>query len=319
MFENLEVVSLENICVIGSINMDMVVKVDRMVQVGETILSKGYYKNSGGKGANQAVAASRLGLNVHMIGKVGKDETGDALLKKLTEDNINIDYIGIDENNPTGMAVITVDQEANNAIVVIPGANMSIDSLDIQKAKDIIKTSKIIVAQFETPVNATIEAFKAAKENNVITILNPAPAREIPKELLILTDIIIPNETETFEITNIKVEDEASIKLAAKKFLESGVKYVIITLGERGAALVSDESFEIISALKVNAIDTTAAGDSFIGALSCKLSKNDEIDFQKIKNAVGFANKVSSMVVQKPGAQASLPTLEEVLKEFGEE
>ncbi|MGE5627255.1 MAG: ribokinase [Solirubrobacterales bacterium] len=310
---------MENICVIGSINMDLVVKVDRMVQVGETILSKGYYKNSGGKGANQAVAASRLGVNVHMIGKVGKDETGDVLLKKLAEDNINIEYIGIDDKNPTGMAVITVDEAGNNAIIVIPGANMSVDSADLQKAKDVIIKSKIIVAQFETPVAATIEAFKTAKENNVVTILNPAPARKIPEELLALTDIIIPNETEAFEITNIKVEDEASIKLAAKKFLNSGVKYVIITLGERGASLISNESYEIINAIKVNAIDTTAAGDSFIGALSCRLCKCEKIDFEKIKKAIGFANKVSSMVVQKPGAQTSLPTLEEVLKEFGEE
>lgn len=310
---------MENICVIGSINMDLVIKVSRMGKVGETILSKGCYKNPGGKGANQAVAASRLGAHVHMIGKVGNDETGDILIKKLIEDNIDIEYISIDNVNPTGMAVITVDEAANNSIIVVPGANMSTDCSDIQKSKDIIKMSKLIVAQFETPVEATIAAFKIARENNVITILNPAPAREIPDELLALTDIIVPNETEAYELTKVKIDSENSIRLAAKKFLESGVKYVIITLGERGAALVSQVDYEVLKALRVNAIDTTAAGDSFIGALACMLCGCEKIEFEKIKEAVIFANKVSSMVVQKSGAQASLPRLEEVLKEFGEE
>ncbi len=308
-----------NVCVIGSINMDLMVKVDRMVKVGETIISKGYYKNSGGKGANQAVAASRLGANVYMIGKVGNDETGDVLLRKLSEDNVDVKYISIDEENPTGMAVITVDEAANNSIIVIPGANMNLDCSNVQRAEDIIKMSELIVAQFETPVEATVSAFQTARENNVITILNPAPAREIPDELLALTDIIIPNETEAYELTKVKIENEKSIKLAAERFLEKGVKYVIITLGERGAALISRNQYELLKAIKVNAIDTTAAGDSFIGALSSKLCNCKDLSFEEIKNAVIFANKVSSMVVQKEGAQASLPKLEEVLMKFGEE
>lgn len=308
-----------NVCVIGSINMDLMVKVDRMVKVGETIISKGYYKNSGGKGANQAVAASRLGANVYMIGKVGNDETGDVLLRKLSEDNVDVKYISVDEENPTGMAVITVDEAANNSIIVIPGANMKLDCSNVQRAEDIIKMSELIVAQFETPVEATVSAFQTARENNVITILNPAPAREIPDELLALTDIIIPNETEAYELTKVKIENEKSIKLAAERFLEKGVKYVIITLGERGAALISRNQYELLKAIKVNAIDTTAAGDSFIGALSSKLCNCKDLSFEEIKNAVIFANKVSSMVVQKEGAQASLPKLEEVLMKFGEE
>lgn len=310
---------MKDICVIGSINMDLVVKVNRMAKVGETILSEGYYKYSGGKGANQAVAASRLGARVHMIGKVGNDDNGDALLKKLAEDEVDIEYISVDNSNPTGMAVIMVDQDANNSIIVVPGANMKIESSDVQKAREVIIMSKLIVAQFETPVEATIEAFKIAKDNNVVTILNPAPAREIPDELLGLTDIIIPNETEAYELTKIKIDNENSIKAAAEKFLERGAKYAIITLGERGAALVSKEGFEIIKAVKVTALDTTAAGDSFIGALASKLCNYEKIDFEKIKEAVIFANKVSSMVVQKPGAQASLPTLNEVMEEFGED
>jgi ribokinase len=310
---------MENICVIGSINMDLVINVDRMVKVGETILSKNFNKNSGGKGANQAVAASRLGVNVHMIGKVGNDDVGDILLKKLSEDNIDVEFVSIDNVNPTGMAIITVDEFANNSIIVIPGANLDIECSDVKKAENIIKMSKLIIAQFETPIESTITAFKIAKENGVITILNPAPAKEIPRELLALTDIIVPNETEACELTKVKIESEVSIKLASKKFLESGVKYVIITLGERGSALVSNEEYELLEAIKVNAVDTTAAGDSFIGALACMLCRHDKIEFGLIKDAVIFANKVSSMVVQKPGAQASLPKLEEVLQVFGEE
>lgn len=299
--------------------MDLVVKVNRMAKVGETILSEGYNKYSGGKGANQAVAASRLGANVHMIGKVGNDDNGDALLKQLAEDEVDIEYISVDNSNPTGMAVIIVDKDANNSIIVVPGANMKIESSDVQKAREVIIMSKLIVAQFETPFEATIEAFKIAKDNNVVTILNPAPAREIPDELLGLTDIIIPNETEAYELTKIKIDTENSIKAAAEKFLERGAKYAIITLGERGAALVSKEGFEIIKAVKVTALDTTAAGDSFIGALASKLCNYEKIEFEKIKEAVIFANKVSSMVVQKSGAQASLPTLKEVAEEYGED
>ncbi|MBP1744221.1 MAG: ribokinase [Firmicutes bacterium] len=309
---------MENICVLGSINMDLVVKVNRMVNVGETILSEDFYKNSGGKGANQSVAASRLGAKVHMIGKTGNDDNGDILLKKLVKDNVDIEFIGTDDINPTGMAIIMVDKEANNSIVVIPGANMNIDCSDVQKARDVIIKSRLIIAQFETPVEATIEAFKIARENNVTTILNPAPARGIPDELLALTDIIIPNETEAYELTKIKVENEDSIREAAGKFLEHGVKYVIITLGERGAALVSKQDFEVVKALKVKALDTTAAGDSFIGALASRLCSFEKIGFEKIREAVVFANKVSSMVVQKAGAQESLPSLNEVVEEFGE-
>lgn len=294
--------------------MDIVLKVDRMVKVGETILSKGFNKNPGGKGANQAVASSRLGLYVHLIGKVGKDENGDILLSELARDNIDLEFVNKDIKDPTGIAIITVDDLANNSIIVIPGANMNIEYSDVKRAETIIKMSKIIIAQFETPIEATIDAFKIARKNGVITILNPAPARKIPTELLALTDIIVPNETEVYELTKVKIKSEDSIRLAAKKFLENDVKYVIITLGERGAALVSNEGYELLKAIKVNAIDTTAAGDSFIGALAYMLCRHKKIEFELVKEAIIFANKVSSIVVQKSGAQASLPRLEEILQ-----
>lgn len=309
----------KNVCILGSINMDLVLRVDRMVKPGETILSKDFKKVPGGKGANQAVAAKRLGANVSFIGMVGMDDNGVELVKALKEDKIDTSHIKVDESNPTGMAIITVDDDGRNSIVVVPGANMKIDSQSIENAKDVIKESKLLIAQFETPAEATIEAFKIAKENGVTTILNPAPAKKIPEELLKLTDIIAPNETEAFELTDIKVDDDERIKEAAEKFIEKGVKFVIITLGERGAALVSEEKFTTVPAYKVKAVDTTAAGDSFIGALSSKLQNEENIDFEAIEKAIKFSNKVSSIVVQRQGAQPSLPCLEEVTKIYKEE
>ncbi|WP_125152823.1 ribokinase [Clostridium rectalis] len=304
---------MNNICILGSINMDMVLRVDRMVKTGETILSKSFTKIPGGKGANQAVAARRLGANVYMIGKVGRDDNGKILLEALENDDVNLQCIYKDDIEPTGMAIITVEDSGNNSIIVVSGSNMNINEEEIHNCEEIIKNSKILIAQFETPIEITIEAFRIAKENGVFTILNPAPAKKIPESLLKYTDLIAPNETEAYELTKIKVEDENSIKQAASKFISKGVKFVVITLGERGAALVNSNEIEIIPAYKVNAIDTTAAGDSFIGAVATKLQDEEKINYDTLKKAIEFGNKVSSIVVQRQGAQTSLPKLREVL------
>ncbi|KZL93083.1 ribokinase [Clostridium magnum] len=309
----------KNVCILGSINMDLVLRVNRLVKPGETILSKNFKKVSGGKGANQAVAAKRLGANVSFIGMVGADDNGFEIVKAFKEDKIDVSHIKVSNNDPTGMAIITVDDDGRNSIVVVPGANMKIDNTSIEESKDVIKDSKLLIAQFETSIEATIKAFKIAKENGVITILNPAPARNIPEELLKLTDIIAPNETEVFELTDIKVDDTDKIREAADKLIEKGAKFVIITLGERGAALADKEKITIVPAYKVKAVDTTAAGDSFIGALATKLQNKKEVCFENIEEAIKFANKVSSIVVQKQGAQPSLPYLDEVLKAYKEE
>lgn len=303
-----------SICVLGSLNMDIVLKVERMVRSGETILAKGFDKIPGGKGANQAVAARRLGANVYMVGKVGNDDNGNSLVKALKNDDVNLEYLYTDEKEPTGMAIIPVDDEGNNSIIVVSGSNMAITSEDIKKSEKAIINSKVLITQFETPVEVSIEAFKMAKENGVITILNPAPARKVPEELLKYTDIIAPNETEAYELTGIKVDSEDTIKEAAKTFLDKGVKFVLITLGERGAALASKDEFCIVPAHKVKAIDTTAAGDSFIGGVATKLCDEESLNYTVLTKAVTFANKVSSIVVQRKGAQTSLPTLEEVMK-----
>lgn len=300
--------------------MDLVMNVDKMVMVGETILAKSFEKISGGKGANQAVAASRLGANVSMIGKLGNDDNGHEIYKCLESDKVNTENILFDDVNPTGMAIISVNAEGNNAIIVVPGSNMNITKEEIEKCRKTIINSEVIIAQFETPVEATIEAFKIAKENGVMTVLNPAPASKICDELMSLTDIIIPNETEAKTITNIKVEDEETAKKAAEKFLEKGVHYVIITLGDKGAVLISKKQSILVPAYKVKAVDTTAAGDGFIGALVTKLniSSEDEDMFNDLKEAICFANKVSSIIVQSLGAQTSLPTMEVVIKSFEE-
>lgn len=309
---------MNKVCVLGSINMDLVIKVKDMPKVGETILSKSFEKIAGGKGANQAVAAKRCGNEVSMIGKIGLDDNGKALKRLLEEDEIDTSLIFEDEKNPTGMAMITVDENSDNSIIVISGSNMKINEGEIEKSKEKIKNSDILISQFETPEDMTIKAFNIAKENGKITILNPAPAKEIKKELLKVTDIIIPNETEAELLTGIKVNDLDTAKLAGKKLLESGVKFAIITLGEKGAAIINNERAELVKAFKVNAVDTTAAGDSFIGGLSSKLNIND-LNFENLIKAVTFGNKVSSIAVQREGAQPSIPTLEEVIKVYGEE
>ncbi|MCY6485193.1 ribokinase [Clostridium aestuarii] len=309
---------MNTICVLGSINMDVVLKVNRMPKVGETIFASNLKNISGGKGANQAVTCARQGANVYMISKVGLDGNGEALINELVKDNINVDYIFKDENKPTGTAIITVDDEANNCIIVAAGANTAINKAEILKASEVIKKSDIILSQFETPIEVAIEAFKIAKENDKVTILNPAPAKEISEELLKYTDIIIPNETETYELTKVEVNNLEDAKKAGNKFFEKGVRCVIITLGSKGAALITENNAEVIPAYKVNAVDTTAAGDSFIGAFSSKIDSK-KLNFENMKEAIKFGNKVSAIAVQREGAQPSIPYLKEIEEIYGEE
>ena len=303
---------MSKVCVLGSINLDIVYKVRNMPLIGQTIMGESLEYIPGGKGANQAVAVRRMGAEVSFIGKVGKDDNGKSLVEKLKSEGINTDYIFNDDKSSTGTAIIAVNGHGNNSIVVIPGSNMTINHSQLEQAKAAIKASDILVAQFETPVDITIKAFKFARENGIITILNPAPAKEISEELLEYTDIIIPNETETEQLSRIPAISQENIKEAGRFFVDKGIKYAIITLGEKGAAIVSEENFEIVPAYKVKAVDTTAAGDCFIGALVSKLQGN-KLSFNSIKEAVAFGNKASSITVQRPGAQPSIPRLEELI------
>ena len=308
---------MNKVCVLGSMNMDLVVKVNDIPRVGETILSKSFEKIAGGKGANQAVAAKRCGAEVAMIAKIGKDENGEILKDKLKEDNIDVKYVFEDKNESTGMAFIMVNENGNNSIIVVAGSNMTINKEEIEVSLEKIKESDILIAQFETSEEITLEAFKKAKEFGKVTILNPAPAKKINEELLRVTDIIVPNETEVEVLTGITIEILEEANKAGQVFLEKGVKFVVITLGDKGAVIIGKDFCELVPAYKVNAIDTTAAGDSFIGGLSSKLDYKN-INKQTLIEAVNFGNKVSSISVQRKGAQPSIPYLKEIEEIYGE-
>lgn len=308
---------MSKICVLGSLNMDIVVKVNSMPKIGETIIGDNLMNIPGGKGANQAVAAKRSGASVYMLGKVGLDSNGSKLIEELKGGDINVDYVYKDQNKSTGTAIINVDKRGNNSIIVVPGANMEITDQELNMTMEVIKSCNVLVAQFETNIDITVKAFKFAKECGVVTILNPAPAKKVPDELLKYTDVIVPNETEAFELTKIKVDDLKTAQQSAQVFLNHGVKYVIITMGEKGAALINTNNCEIIPAYKVSAVDTTAAGDSFIGALASKF-ENPTLKYDDLKSAIVFGNKVSSIAVQREGAQPSIPTLDEVMKIYKE-
>jgi ribokinase len=297
--------------------MDIVLKVEHMAKIGETIFAKSIATIPGGKGANQAIASRRMGSDVFMIGKVGLDTNGEYLVNKLKSDGINTDYVFKDNNETTGTAIINVNSEGNNSIVVVAGANMNINLDEIKQSYSIIKDCDVVIAQFETPSEITMEAFNYAKSKGVTTILNPAPAKKINQDLLKYVDIIIPNETEAYDITGVLVNDLESAKKAALHFISMGVNTVIITLGSKGAALITKERAELIPAIKVNAIDSTAAGDSFIGAVASKLGTKD-LSYENIKKAIIFGNRVSSIVVQRAGAQPSIPTMKEVIDIYGE-
>ena len=308
---------MNRVCVLGSMNMDLVVKVNDIPRVGETILSKSFEKIAGGKGANQAVAAKRCGAEVAMIAKIGKDENGEILKDKLKEDNIDVKYVFEDKNESTGMAFIMVNENGNNSIIVVAGSNMTINKEEIEVSLEKIKESDILIAQFETSEEITLEAFKKAKEFGKVTILNPAPAKKINEELLRVTDIIVPNETEVEVLTGITIEILEDANKAGQVFLEKGVKFVVITLGDKGAVIIGKDFCELVPAYKVNAIDTTAAGDSFIGGLSSKLDYKN-INKQTLIEAVNFGNKVSSISIQRKGAQPSIPYLKEIEEIYGE-
>lgn len=301
---------MSNVGVLGSINVDTTLHVDRIPQPGETIHVQSKSSAGGGKGANQAVSAIRNGAKVKFIGSVGKDADGVMMRDLLKAEGIDVECVLDDEKNSTGTATILLDEEGQNSILVYPGSNDSIRKSDIDEMKEELETLDILIAQFETPKEATLEAFKIAKENEVITILNPAPASEIASELLAVTDVIAPNETEAEVLTGIKVESVEDMHKVASYFHEKGVSVVLITLGSRGVFLSSKDTEKIIPAFKVKPVDTTAAGDTFIGSMASKL----KVDLSNIEEAIVYGQQASSIAVQKPGAIPSIPKEDEVTR-----
>lgn len=297
---------MKNICVIGSLNMDLVVNVDAMPKPGQTIIGSNFKEVPGGKGANQAVAMARLNGNVSMIGKVGEDGFGQTLINSLKNDKVDTTYIQITKGS-TGVALITVDKNAQNSIVVSPGANFEVKEEDIDNNIKAIENSDIVVLQLETPLNTIKYALNKAKELNKYTILNPAPAVKLDDEIIKNVDLLTPNETELEIISGVSIETEEDIQKAAQIMIEKGVKELIVTLGSKGSLYINKEKSMFKKAYKVEAVDTTAAGDSYTGALAVALSQD-----KGIEDAMDFASKVGALSVLKEGAQSSLPTLEDV-------
>lgn len=297
---------MNKIVVIGSANTDMVVKAKKLPLPGETLLGGTFFMNAGGKGANQAVAAARLGGNVILVAKVGNDIFGKQTIAGLQKENINTDFVFIDDAAPSGTALIMVNEEGENCIVVAPGANAELLPADIEKVKN-ISEAEIILMQLEIPMETIIAVARKAKANNQKVIINPAPAQKLDDELLNDLFLITPNESEATLLTGIQVTDEASAEKAADVFLKKGVKNVVITLGKQGAYFQNSTLKLKIDAPVVKALDTTAAGDTFSGALTIALT--EKMDLEK---AIKFAVKAASISVTRLGAQASVPYRSEI-------
>ena len=299
---------MKKILVIGSLNLDMTVQVDHTPAVGETILSNKMDMNAGGKGANQACALGKLGADVTMLGAVGKDMYADIQLNSLKAAGVHTDKIVIKENTSTGIALIAVNAEGDNSIIVVSGANSDLSKQDIDNNLEAIRDCDIVILQLEVPLETVCYAAKIAKEMGKMVILDPAPVpKEFPEELYQYLDIIKPKETELGMLTGIK-EPESHLKEAVECLREKGVHNIIVTLGEKGVYVdCKTMKAEWIPAIKVHAVDTTAAGDSFTAALAIMLAEG-----KSLREAVIFANYVSSIVVTRKGAQTSIPTLEEV-------
>lgn len=293
---------MNRILVIGSSNTDMVVKAKRFPQPGETILGGSFFMFPGGKGANQAVAAARLGADVTFIFKTGNDIFGVQALDNFRKENINIKYATVDADTASGIAVITVNEHGENEIVVASGANDKLTAADLNTAHIAFEAADILLLQLEIPMHTVNHAVNKAAALNKKIILNPAPAQAISNSTLSKLFLITPNETEAEILTGIKVPDEAEASIAADVLLGNGVQNVIITLGAKGAYFKNNTESFLITAPVVSAVDTTAAGDVFTGAVVVALAEN-----KTWKDAIDFACKAAAISVTRMGAQASAP------------
>lgn len=301
--------SKKQIIVVGSSNTDMIIKLDHIPRPGETILGGEFVTASGGKGANQAVAAARAGGKVTFVARVGRDMFGDQAIAGFEKEKINTDHVSRDKFKPSGVALIFVAKDGENSIAVAGGANNGLSATDVKKAKANIADAGMLIMQLETPLEAVQAAADLAAKAGVRVILNPAPARVLPDELLKKISIITPNETEAELLTGINVDSDQAAAQAADKLLARGVKTVIITLGSRGAFVVGDGVRKLVPGFKVKAVDTTAAGDTFNGALAVAL-----VEGQTLTSAVRFANAAAALSVTRLGAQTSVPTRKEIEK-----
>ncbi len=292
------------IVVVGSANTDLVVKVQDIPQIGETVIGGTFIQAQGGKGANQAVAAARLGGDVAFVARLGRDEFGQASVKAYQADHINTDYITWDEQEHSGVALILVNQRGDNLIAVASGANSRLSAEDVQAADRIIREADVLLVQLEIPLDAVQSAVHLARKHHIKVILNPAPAFQLPKTILNCIDYLTPNESELTKLTGLVTLPENSLK---DFFYKIGVPVMVVTLGARGALIIADGIEQMVPGYRVDAIDTVAAGDAFNGALAVAISRGDNI-----VDAIRFSNAAAAISVTRRGAQSSLPTLPEV-------
>ena len=295
------------IVVVGSSNMDLVVKSARIPVVGETILGGDFIMTPGGKGANQAVAAAKLGAEVYFVAKLGDDIFSRQSLANFEKETVNTKYVTQSREAPSGVALITVDRAGDNVIVVAPGANQELSPDDVKAAESTISSSGAVAAQLEVPLETVEAAARLASDSGVPFILDPAPAQKLSPGLLQMVDVLTPNETEAEILTGIKVTDTDSARAAAKDLLKRGAGAVILTMGVKGFLLATGNRAEFVPAVKIDAVDTTAAGDAFTGSLAVSLARG-----KTLAEAAKFANHVGALSVTKVGAQSSMPSSEEV-------
>lgn len=296
------------IIVIGSINMDMVIKTQRIPEGGETVIGEGFFINPGGKGANQAYSAAKLGGNVTMIGCIGNDLFGEQLLQNLNEVGVHTKYIKKVPNKSSGVAMITVDSNGENSIIVSPAANNDVTPEFIEAHEEVIQNSRAILLQLEIPIETVVKSIKIAKKYNVPVLLDPAPAQYLPEEVLADIDYIFPNETEIEQLTNVKVFDIDSAMKASKILINKGVNTVISKLGKDGVVICQKDKTKYIEGIKVNTVDTTGAGDAFAGAFVKKL-----VEGKDLISCVEYANIVGALCVTKKGTQVAVPSEENVM------
>jgi ribokinase len=300
------------ILVVGSSNTDMVIQAEHLPEPGETIIGKGFFMNPGGKGANQAVASSRLGGDVVFICKCGNDIYGKQSVELFNDEGIDTSYMLVDPKHPSGVAMITVDRNAENCIVVESGANATLCVRDLQKLQHVIENASIVLMQLEIPIETVEFVAESAHKKGVKVILNPAPARLLSSSLLSNISILTPNKTEAEMLSGVKVKDMATAEEAARKIQQKGVDTVIITLGGDGAVILNNDGvFTGVPGVVVNAIDTTAAGDVFNAALAVALLQQ-----KSVTEAVKYACKAAAVSVTRSGAQSSAPYKKEFYESF---
>ncbi len=295
------------VIVVGSLNMDLVIRAPKIPRPGETVLGSDFRQVPGGKGANQADAAAKLGAETAILGAVGRDSMGSTLVQALKMDGVKVDMVLEKEDLPTGVAAIVVEDSGNNAITVAPGANSGLTPHDISSMEGIFKGAKVMLVQLETPLDTVKRALQLARENNVKTILNPAPAMELDDEIFSLVDIMTPNETELEILSGMDTSDLDKVERAGQHLLKKGVSRLIVTLGSQGSMDIVQDSATTYPAYKVKAVDTTAAGDSFNAALAVSIANGESME-----DSIRFATKVGAMTVTKHGAQTSLPLVGQV-------